>query len=163
DGATCGISIALAVLIGPGDDVLLPDPIYDAYASPIALWGGQPVSVLASIRENGRFTFDLEALEAACTPRARVLLLNTPWNPVGTVLTQPELEDIMRFAERHDIFVVSDEIYEALVYDDWAHVSPAGLSSAARSRTLLVNSLSKTYSMTGWRVGYCAGPADLID
>jgi aspartate/methionine/tyrosine aminotransferase len=163
DGATCGISTALAALIGPGDDVLLPDPIYDAYASPVALWGGRPVGVLASIRNDGRFAFDLEALEAACTPRARVLLLNTPWNPVGTVLTRPELEDILGFAERHDLFVISDEIYEALVYDDWSHVSPAGLSSAARARTLLVNSLSKTYAMTGWRVGYCAGPGELID
>jgi aspartate aminotransferase len=161
DGATCGIALALAALIEPGDDVLLPDPIYDAYRSPIALWGGQVVRVPASIHA-GRFLFDRTALEAAYTPRAKLLLLNSPWNPVGTVLTRPELQAVMEFACNRNLFVVSDEIYEALVYDHREHLSPAGVSSEARQRTLLVNSLSKTYAMTGWRVGYCAGPGELI-
>jgi aspartate/methionine/tyrosine aminotransferase len=161
DGATCGIAVALAALIQTGDDVLLPDPIYDAYLSPIALWGGRVVSVPARIR-NGRFTFDRAALEASQTPRTKVLLLNTPWNPVGSVLTPTELHEVMDFACQHDLFVISDEIYEALVYDGRAHVSPAGLPAQARDRTVLVNSLSKTYAMTGWRVGYCAGPAETI-
>src|SRR5262249_60712535 len=85
-----------------------------------------------------------------------------PWNPVGTVLTQSELQDIMEFAAAHDLLVLSDEIYESLVFDGRRHVSPASLSPAARDRTVLVNSLSKTYAMTGWRLGYCAAPADLI-
>ncbi len=161
DGATAGIATALAALVQPGDDVLLPDPIYDAYTSPIALWGGRAVPVASAIR-GGRFTFDGAALEAAVTPRARLLLLNTPWNPVGSVLTRAELAEVMAFAAAHDLFVISDEIYEALVYDDCRHVSPAALSEDARQRTLLVNSLSKTYAMTGWRVGYCAGPAEVI-
>src|SRR5262249_30093718 len=96
------------------------------------------------------------------TPRSRVLVLNTPWNPVGTVLTRAELEDVVAFANSHDLFVISDEIYEALVYDGRRHVSPAVLSPDARARTLVVNSLSKTYAMTGWRVGYCAGPVEVI-
>lgn len=161
DGATCGISTTLAVLVEPGSDVLLPDPIYDAYAGPIVLWGGRSVPVTSQV-QGGRFTFDRAALEAALTPRTRVLLLNTPWNPVGTVLTRDELRDIMEFAVERGLFVVSDEIYEALVYDGRRHVSPASLSSEARQRTILVNSLSKTYAMTGWRVGYCAAPAEII-
>jgi aspartate aminotransferase len=161
DGATCGISTALAVLVSPGDGVLLPDPVYDAYNGPIALWGGRPVPVRSTVRD-GRFVIERAALEAAVTPQVRVLLLNTPWNPVGTVLTRAELQEIMDFAERHGLFVVSDEIYESLVYDGRQHISPASLSPAARERTLVVNSLSKTYAMTGWRVGYCAGPADVI-
>lgn len=161
DGATGGISLAFAALLQPGDDVLLPDPVYDAYASVIALWGGRAVGVPATIR-NGRFTIDRAALDAAHTPNTRVLLLNTPWNPVGTVFTRDELSACMSFAAAHDLTVVSDEIYEAMVYDGKRAVSPAALSEDARARTLLVNSLSKTYAMTGWRVGYCAGPAELI-
>ena len=161
DGATCGISTALAVLVEPDSEVLLPDPIYDAYAGPIALWGGRPVAVSSQV-QGGRFTFDRAALEAALTPRTRLLLLNTPWNPVGTVLSRDELRAIMAFAVEHGLFVISDEIYEALVYDGRRHVSPASLSAEARQRTVLVNSLSKTYAMTGWRVGYCAAPAEVI-
>jgi aspartate aminotransferase len=161
DGATLGLSTALAALVGPGDDVLLPDPIYDAYASPIRLWGARPVAVPSSVRE-GRFCFGREDLENANRPSARAVLINTPWNPVGTVLTRRELQDVVEFAEAHDLAVVSDEIYEGLVYDGHVHVSPASLSPEARRRCVVVNSLSKSYAMTGWRVGYCAGPAEII-
>jgi aspartate/methionine/tyrosine aminotransferase len=161
DGATGGLAVALAALLEPGDEVLLPDPVYDAYASAIALWGGRPVPVAACIR-GGRFTFDRAALEASRTPRTRLLLLNTPWNPVGTVLTAAELEDVTVFAATHDLVILSDEIYEALVYDGRRHVSPAAMGDSVRERIVLVNSLSKSYAMTGWRVGYCAGPAAII-
>jgi aspartate aminotransferase len=161
DGATLGLCTALAALVGPGDEVLLPDPIYDAYASPIALWGGRPVPVPSTVR-GGRFAFGRDELEGCYRPAARVVLINTPWNPVGTVLARRELQDVMDFAEAHDLVVVSDEIYETLVYDGRSHLSPASLSPGARERTVLVNSLSKTYAMTGWRVGYCAGPAEVI-
>ena len=161
DGATAGIFTALAALVQPGDDVLLPDPIYDAYASPIAIWGGRPVAARASIRGE-RFVLDRDALEAAYTPRTRGLLLNSPWNPTGTVFTRAELKEFMDFAQAHDLWVISDEIYEKLVYDQTRHLSPASLSSEARARTVVVNSLSKTYSMTGWRVGYCAAREEVI-
>lgn len=161
DGATCGICTALGITVQPGDEVLLPDPVYDAYLSPIALWGGRAVAVPSRV-VSGRFVLDRAALEAAWTPRARVVLLNSPWNPVGTVLTENELRAIMDFARQRDLLVISDEIYHALVYDGKKHLSPASLSADARGRTLLVNSLSKTYAMTGWRVGYVAGPADRI-
>jgi aspartate/methionine/tyrosine aminotransferase len=161
DGATAGLCTALGALVQAGDEVLLPDPVYDAYASPIALWGARPVGVRAQIRD-GRFTLDRTALDRVCSPRSRVLLVNTPWNPTGTVFTGEELRHLMEFAAAHDLFVLSDEIYEALVYDGCRHLSPAALSEDARGRTLLVNSLSKTYAMTGWRVGYAAGPAPVI-
>lgn len=162
DGATAGLFTALGALLRPGDEVLLPDPIYDAYAAVIALWDGRAVAVSSTIRD-GRFVFDRAALEATRTSRSRVLLLNTPWNPTGTVLTRAELAAVMAFAQEHDLAVISDEIYESLIYDGRTHVSPAMLSPDARQRTILVNSLSKTYAMTGWRVGYCAAPARIID
>jgi aspartate/methionine/tyrosine aminotransferase len=161
DGATCGLAVALAVLTNPGDGVLLPDPIYDAYAGPMALWGTQPVSVRATVRD-GRFVIDRAALEAACTPRSRVLLLNTPWNPTGTVFTRAELADLLECAAARGLFVLSDEIYEGLTYDGRRHVSPAVLSDDARQRTVVINGLSKSYAMTGWRVGYCAAPAETV-
>ncbi len=161
DGATCGISVALAALVQPGDEVLLPDPIYDAYNSPIALWGGRAVRASSTI-VNGRFGLAVAELESKVTSKTRVLLLNSPWNPVGTVFTYSELQDLTAFAARHDLRIISDEIYESLVYAGRQHVSPSALSPEARQRTVLVNSLSKTYAMTGWRVGYCAATAEII-
>ncbi len=155
-GATFGIYAALMAMIDDGDEVLLPDPIYDAYQSPIRLAGGVSRPVRAAV-EGGRFRLTMEALEAAWTPRCKVLLLNTPWNPVGTVLTAAEIGEICDFVERRNMMLVSDEIYEAIVFEGRRHVSPS-----LRERTVLVNSLSKTYAMPGWRVGYCAGPAAVI-
>ena len=161
DGATCGLSIALAALVQPGDEVLLPDPIYDAYNSPIALWGGQPTRVRSTIQD-GRFVVSVTDLKNKVRSNTKVLLLNSPWNPVGTVFTGSELQELLEFAAVHDLRVISDEIYESLVYDGRNHVSPAAVSPAARERTVVVNSLSKTYAMTGWRVGYCAAPSEII-
>jgi len=161
DGATLGVCAALGALVDSRRPVLLPDPIYDAYEAPIALWGSEPTPVPATLRD-GRFIIGSQDLENQWTTSADVLLLNTPWNPVGTVLSREELQDIMGFAEKHDYLVLSDEIYESLVYDGIRHVSPASVSADARERTIVINSLSKTYAMTGWRVGYCAGPEEII-
>src|SRR5207253_804764 len=125
------------------------------------IWGGRAVPVRSTI-QGGRFVIDRAALEAARTERSHVLLLNSPWNPTGTVFTRAELQTCIDFAVGHALTILSDEIYEALIYDGRRHVSPAALSAEARARTLVVNSLSKTYAMTGWRVGYCAGPADIV-
>jgi aspartate aminotransferase len=171
-GATFGIYAALTALLeesgahgGPDHagkpQVLLPDPIYDAYQSPVRLAGGRVKSVPATIRD-GRFVLDADSLEAAWSPVARVLILNTPWNPVGTVLTRAELEAIAAFCVRRDVVLLSDEIYEAITYDGAKHLSPLAVLPALREHAVLLNSLSKTYSMPGWRVGYCAGPAPLI-
>jgi aspartate/methionine/tyrosine aminotransferase len=160
DGATCGLALALGAVVQPGDEVLLPDPIYDAYGSPIALFGGRAIPV-PSVIHDGRFTLRRSDLEAAYSPRTRALILNNPWNPVGTAFNATELQEIVGFVVEHHLVLISDEIYEALVYDGRQHISPATLNEA-RQRTVLVNSLSKTYAMTGWRVGYCAAPASLI-
>lgn len=160
-GASFGIWAALAALLNEGDEVLLPDPIYDAYVSPVRLCGGV-VKMVPSRIENGRFVLSAEALEAAWTPAARLLILNTPWNPVGTVLARAELAQIAEFCIRRNVILLSDEIYEAIVYDGREHISPLAIAPELRERFVLVNSLSKTYSMTGWRIGYCAGPASLI-
>jgi len=163
DGATLGLAAAFGTLVEPDGTVLLPDPIYDAYEAAIRLWGGEPTPVRARL-QNGRFMLDRAGLEDAWRSTTDIILLNTPWNPVGTVLSQRELAAIMEFAERpsFDHPVISDEVYEALVYDGRKHVSPAAVSAGARSRTVIINSLSKTYAMTGWRVGYCAGPEPII-
>jgi aminotransferase len=161
-GATLGIEIALAAVLNEGDTVLLPDPVYDAYHSPILLYGGRIQPVPCPIVD-GRFVLPVEALEAAWTPSARVLIVNTPWNPVGTVMTRAELEAIADFCLRRDVVLLSDEIYETIVYDGHRHVSPLAVSEEMRERAVMINSLSKTYAMTGWRVGYCAGPRALID
>jgi aspartate aminotransferase len=161
-GATFGIHAALTTLLSPDEEVLLPDPIYDAYQSPIFLAGGRVRTVRSTI-EHGRFTLPIDALEEAITPASRVLLLNTPWNPTGTVFTEAELTAIGQFVLRHNLVLISDEIYEAIVYGGHRHLSPAALSREVRERTIIINSLSKTYAMTGWRVGYCAGPQTFID
>jgi aspartate aminotransferase len=161
DGATLGIQTALYSLVDPGDEVLVPDPIYDAYRSPIRLAGGELRPVRTRI-SGGRFHLTVDDLEEAWTPRARLLLLNTPWNPVGTVMTRVELEAIADFVLRRNLVLISDEIYEQIVYDGRPHISPAALSETIRSRCVLINSFSKTYSMTGWRLGYIAAPGELI-
>ncbi len=161
DGATLGLFAALGALVDQNRSVMLPDPIYDAYEGQIALWGSSPAPVHAALYD-GRFTFGSRQLEGAWVTGTDVILLNTPWNPVGTVLNRAELVDIMGFAEKNDCMVISDEIYESLIYDGRRHVSAASVSADARERTILINSLSKTYAMTGWRVGYCAGPEEII-
>ena len=161
-GATFGIYAALTALIEEGDEVLLPDPIYDAYQSPIRMIGGRIRPVAARI-ENGRFAIDLEALERAWTRGAKVLILNTPWNPVGAVMTRRELELIGAFCERRNLMLISDEIYEAITYGGReACFASRRHARSCEGRYLHINSLSKTYAMTGWRVGYCAGPTEII-
>ncbi len=160
-GATLGIYAALMALIEEGDEVLLPDPVYDAYQSPIRLAGGRIRGVASRIAD-GRFALTAEDLEAAWSPATRVLILNTPWNPVGSVMNQEELAAVADFCEKRNVALITDEIYEAIVYQGWKHVSPLTAFPQLRQRAVLINSLSKTYAMTGWRVGYCAGPAAVI-
>jgi aspartate/methionine/tyrosine aminotransferase len=161
DGATLGVYAALMGVLGSGEDILLPDPIYDAYQSPVRLAGAEARSVRSRC-ENGRFRITADDLDAAWTPKSRALLVNTPWNPVGTVLTKAEIAQIAEFVERRDLTLISDEIYESITYEGHGHVSPASLSAEIRNRCVIVNSFSKTYAMTGWRLGYCAAPKELI-
>jgi aspartate/methionine/tyrosine aminotransferase len=161
DGATLGVYAALMALLNPGDQILLPDPIYDAYQSPVRLAGAETRPV-RSQRTKGRFRITTDDLDAAWTPKTRALLLNTPWNPVGTVLTKAEIAQIAEFVERRDLTLISDEIYESITYGDHRHISPASISAEIRNRCVIVNSFSKSYAMTGWRLGYCAAPKELI-
>lgn len=161
-GATMGLYLAMMATVNPGDEVLLPDPIYDAYYSLIRLAGGRPVPVPTE-RDSHHFAMPIEALESKITPRSRVLLLNTPWNPTGSVMTKAELEAVGEAALRHNLFIIVDEVYEKLIFDGNTHVSFAALGDELKSRSITVQSFSKTYAMTGWRLGYNVAHRDLIN
>jgi N-succinyldiaminopimelate aminotransferase len=156
-GATEAIAAALLALCDPGDEVVVLEPYYDSYAACIAFAGAtrRPVT----LRPPG-FALDGEALRAAITPRARVILVNSPHNPTGRVLDRGELELIAAACREHDLICVTDEVYEHLVYDG-EHIPLATLPGMAE-RTLTISSVGKSFSFTGWKVGWCSGPAGLV-
>jgi aspartate/methionine/tyrosine aminotransferase len=144
----------LLACIEPGDEVILPDPAYPAYASQVNFIGAVPK--LVTLREETGFRMDLDQLESLVTPKTRMLIINTPQNPTGGILTEEDVRFVCDLAQKHDLLVVSDEIYSQLVYG-FTHVSP--LSHAGmRERTVLMDGLSKSYAMTGWRLGYAVAP-----
>jgi aminotransferase len=157
-GVSEGLDLALRAILNPGDEVLIPEPCYVSYKPCTLLAGGVAVSVPSTAATGFRVTLD--ALEAAITPRTRVLLINFPNNPTGATLRRKDLEAIAALAKKHDLIVLSDEIYSELTYDG-GHVSLASISGM-QDRTILFNGFSKAYAMTGWRVAYAAGPSDLI-
>ena len=158
-GATLGIAIALATLCQEEDNVLISNPAYDAYRG-AAMITGAKINFFDSMLVNNQFTFDIESLKNNWTKQSKVLIINTPWNPTGTVLSRETVIKLMEIAEFNNFHVVSDEIYSSFTYDDAEHVSP---SSVAKNNAILIDSFSKTYAMTGWRLGYCAGPREIID
>ncbi|MGN8246619.1 pyridoxal phosphate-dependent aminotransferase [Cellulomonas soli] len=161
-GATEALAAAVLALAGPGDEVLTLEPFYDAYAAVIALAGATHTTAGLRAAPDG-FRLDVEALTAAFTPRTRLVLLNTPHNPTGAVLTREELAVVAELATRYDALVVTDEVYEHLVLDaDRTHVPIATLPGMAQ-RTLTVSSAGKTFSFTGWKIGWVCGPAHLVD
>jgi aspartate aminotransferase len=143
----------------PGDEAIIPAPYWVSYPEMVKLAGAVPKMVLADDRTGFRLT--PEQLEAAVTPKTRLLILNSPSNPTGAVYTRPELEAIVDIVLRHNLYLMSDEIYEYLVYDDAKHVSPATFSKEAEARTIVVSGFSKPYSMTGWRLGTLVAPAPI--
>ena len=147
------------VLFQGGDEVLLPAPYWVSYPEQIRMAGAVPVPVETA--EADGFRVRAEALEGACTARTAGLILNSPCNPTGAVLSRKDLEAIAAFAVARGLTVISDETYEALTYDEREAVSIASLGEEIKGRTVLVNSLSKAYAMTGWRVGYAAGPEEV--
>ncbi|MGH3874795.1 MAG: pyridoxal phosphate-dependent aminotransferase [Pseudonocardiaceae bacterium] len=159
-GATEAISAALLALVQPGDEVLLIEPYYDSYAAAVALAGATRRSV-ALITDGDRFTLDPDALADAVTPATRALILNSPHNPTGTVLRHDELAALAALAVEHDLLVISDEVYEHLVFDGAHHLPIATLPGMAQ-RTLSVSSAGKTFSVTGWKIGWVCGPARLV-
>ena len=148
------------VLCDPGDEVLLPAPYWTSYPECITLGGGVPV-VLPTTEASG-FRVTIEQLEAACTPRTKALLFVSPSNPTGAVYPPDEVEAIGRWALERGIWVVTDEIYEHLTYDGHVFSSMPGLVPALMDRCVILNGVAKTYAMTGWRVGWMIGPADVI-
>ncbi|MFI6345103.1 pyridoxal phosphate-dependent aminotransferase [Streptomyces sp. NPDC050560] len=163
-GATEAIAAALLALVEPGDEVVALEPYYDSYAASIAMAGGSRVPVtLRPEGEPGRRTFrlDLDELRRALTPRTRLLLINTPHNPTGTVLTREELTEIARLAVERDLLVVTDEVYEHLVYDDAEHI-PLATFPGMRERTVSIGSAGKTFSFTGWKVGWVTSSPALV-
>ncbi|WKD33508.1 pyridoxal phosphate-dependent aminotransferase [Streptomyces xanthophaeus] len=158
-GATEAIAAALLALLEPGDEVIALEPYYDSYAACIAMAGA--VRVPVTLRPHaGAFALDLDELRAAVTPRTRLLLVNTPHNPTGTVLTPAELSAIAELAVERDLLVVTDEVYEHLVFEG-AHTPLASLPGM-RERTVTISSAGKTFSFTGWKVGWVTAPPELI-
>src|SRR5215469_1189660 len=157
-GATEAIAAAMLALLEPGDEVIALEPYYDSYAACIALAGA--VRVPVTLRPPG-FRPDLDALRAAITPRTRLILLNSPHNPTGMVATRDELAIIASLAVEHDLLVVTDEVYEHLVFDG-QHI-PIATFPGMRERTVTISSAGKTFSFTGWKIGWVTGTPELVN
>lgn len=149
----CLANVFLAIL-NPGDEVILSNPSWVSYVELIKLADGIPV-IVDGEKENG-YKYSIETLEAVITDKTKAILINSPNNPTGQIYNKEELEKIADFAKRHNLMIISDEIYEKLIYGGQEHVSIASLSEDAYERTIVINGMSKTYAMTGWRVGYTA-------
>ncbi|MFF5719904.1 pyridoxal phosphate-dependent aminotransferase [Streptomyces buecherae] len=161
-GATEALAASLIALLEPGDEVVALEPYYDSYAAGIAMAGGTRVPVtLRPDPEAGRYRLDVDELRDAVTDNTRLILLNTPHNPTGTVLTREELTAIATIAIEHDLYVVTDEVYEHLVFDDHEHIPLASLPGM-RERTVTISSAGKTFSFTGWKVGWVTAPPELL-
>ncbi len=159
-GASEGIDLSLRMCIRPGDEVLIPDPGYVSYAPCVTLAGGVPVPVRTEMRHG--FRLNAEMLEKCITKKTRALIFPFPNNPTGVVMGREDLEAIVPLILKHDLLVISDEIYCELTYDGDRHTSIASLPGM-QERTVMLNGFSKAFAMTGWRLGYACGPAPLIE
>jgi aspartate aminotransferase len=156
NGAKHSCFNAVLATCQPGDEVIIPAPYWVSYPEMVRLAGAEPIIVQTSERNGWKMT--AEEFENAMTPRTKMVIMNSPGNPTGSVYTREELQAIVEVAAEEDIYILSDEIYEKLVYDDAQHVSIASLSKEAYDLTVTVNGFSKSYAMTGWRLGYAAAP-----
>ena len=160
---SCGAKHTLynmvVALLNPGDEMLVPSPFWVSYPEQVRLVGGVPVPV--ATQERTGFDLDPDRVRAAVTPRTKVILLNSPNNPTGAVFSRAALEEVARLAVERDLTLVSDECYEPLTFEG-RHVSVASLGPEVKARTLVINTCSKAYAMTGWRIGYCGGPRALV-
>ncbi|UVO30952.1 pyridoxal phosphate-dependent aminotransferase [Bradyrhizobium arachidis] len=160
-GAKQVIHNAFMATLSPGDEVILAAPYWTSYADMVKIADGTPADVLC--HEDNGFRLDADDLERAITPRTRWLLLNSPSNPTGAAYSEAQLRPILDVLKRHPhVWLIADDIYEHLIYDDMPFVTAAALEPSQKSRTLTVNGVSKAYAMTGWRVGYGGGPRELI-
>ena len=152
-GAKQSLANVFLAILNPGDEVIVPNPYWVSYPELIRLADGKPVFVESD--EGSSYKFTKENLEKAVTEKTKAIILNTPNNPTGTIYNREELIEIAEFAKKYDLIIVSDEMYEKLIYDGESHVSIASVSHDAYERTIVINGLSKSYAMTGWRLGYC--------
>ncbi len=159
-GVSEALDLAIRATIDPGDEVIVPEPSYVSYAPCVVFAGGVPVTVATTADQH--FAITARQVAAAITPRTKAILLGYPNNPTGTAVSRSELTAIVRLAVEHDLLLYSDEIYSRLVYEGWEHTCVAALPGA-RQRTVLLNGLSKSYAMTGWRVGYACAPVEILE
>ena len=160
NGSYGALSTIMRAVLDPGDEVLVIEPCWGPYRQMVRLSGAVPVGVAMPTIE-GRFIVESDRIAAAVTPRTRAIIVNTPWNPTGRVLSRDELTGIAGIAEEHDLWIIADEVYGELVYEGSEHVSIASVSPDAAQRTVIATSLSKSFAMTGWRLGYCIAPESL--
>ena len=158
-GGSEGIDIALRAMLDPGDEVLIPQPSYVSYLPCTILANGTPVAI--PLQEKNEFKLTAEELEAYITPKTKILVMPFPNNPTGAIMTKEDLEPIVEVVKKHDLFVISDEIYAELTYGS-KHVSIASFEGM-KERTILINGFSKAFAMTGWRLGYACGPKEIIE
>jgi N-succinyldiaminopimelate aminotransferase len=160
-GATEALAGALLGMLDAGDEVVLFEPMYDSYQACIALAGARPAPVVLAPGDDGRYGFDPDELRSAITPATKLILLNTPHNPTGKVFDREELMLIAALAEEHDLIVVTDEVYEHLLFDSNEHI-PISTLPGMRDRTLTISSGGKMFHTTGWKIGWMTGPAPLV-
>lgn len=153
-GAKHSVYIALAAITNPGDEIIIPAPFWVSYYEMVRMVGGTPVIVRAG--EEQDFKITAQQLEEAITDKTKCLMINNPSNPTGMIYSEAELRAIAEVCVKHDLYIIADEIYYQLIYDGIKFTSIASLSDDIKERTLLINGVSKSYAMTGWRVGYCA-------
>jgi aspartate aminotransferase len=161
NGGKHALYSVFASILDPGDEVIIPTPYWVSYPDQVRLNDGEPVYVDAA--EEDGFVIPADAVAAACTDRTRAIILNSPSNPTGAVIPQSVLEDFARLAIERDLVIVYDECYDRFVYEGQRHASPLDLGTDAKPVTIVVGSASKTYSMTGWRIGWAVGPREIID
>ncbi|MPW25807.1 aminotransferase class I/II-fold pyridoxal phosphate-dependent enzyme [Alkalibaculum sp. M08DMB] len=159
-GAKHSLSTAFQTILNSGEEVIMASPYWVSYPEIIKIAGGVPVII--QTKESNNFKITAKELEATITDKTKALLLNSPSNPIGAVYSREELESIAEVAVNHNIYVISDEIYERLVYDGNQHISIAEISPEIKHLTILINGMSKDYAMTGWRLGYTAGNSEVI-
>lgn len=159
-GAKQCLADVFEAILNPGDEVLVPTPYWVSYPELIKLSYGVPVFVASNQENNFKYTID--DLEKCITSKTKAIIINSPNNPTGAIYNKNELLMIAEFCKKHDLIIISDEIYEKLIYGGNSHISIASLSEDAHSRTVVINGVSKSYAMTGWRIGYAAGPTEII-
>lgn len=158
-GGKQALANAFLAILNPGDQVLIPVPYWVSYPELVKLADGNPVFV--DCKEENDYKFTIENLEKATTEKTKAIVLNSPNNPTGAIYNKDELKSIAEFASKHDLIIISDEMYEKLIYDGEKHVSIASISEDSYQRTILVNGFSKAFAMTGWRLGYSAANAEI--